>query len=661
MKSTRKRETKKTAGSGIFNKLIEDKVKTFAIVVISILGLITYSNTFQGEMQFDDTLQIVAKTRINDISNFTSLSHWFEINKRPFAYFTFALNYHWGNYDVEGYHIFNFIIHLLSSIFVFFLARLTFSFLPKTHGLSEKKTGHIAALFAALLFVCHPVQTQAVSYIVQRMTSMSSMFYILGVIFYAYGRKNHISGDNKKAYLMYMITLVSGVFSLLSKQIAVTLPFALLLYEFFFIRDKNGKIYSRYLIFSLVPLLAGALAVVLSGFLPKEAEDISRQDYLITQSRVIVKYFQLLVLPINQNVDYSFSISQSIFGWKEILSALFILGMLGLAIVFHKRKPLIAFGIIWIFLTLAVESSIIPIQDVIFEHRLYLPMFGFVIILSSEAFLLLGKKNKSIPVAVLTLLVIILSISAHNRNEVWQTQFSLWQDTHKKSPDKTRPAFNLSKLYLDEKNLIEARNYADKVIKLDPNYGDAYYILGVCNEQSGNKKNAIRYYKKAIEVDEENGRSMNNLGSLYINEGQYQDAIEYLLMAFKNDRKQISILQNIAIAYYNLKDYKKAIKFNKKLINQDPDNHIILSDIGLSYMQLKNYDEAIKSFKESIAVNPRYINAHINLGFSYLNIGEYEKALNVGAELLKIDPDNTNAKQIQMSARRQMQNPELKR
>ena len=636
---------KKSEESGFLDSAFKRHFNLSAVLLICVLGFLAYSNTFNAEMQFDDGLQIVRKDQVNDLSHFTSLSDWTNINNRPLSNFSFALNYYLGEYHVAGYHIFNLLIHLFSAILVFFLAKKIFGTASKNTLTTKPDYRNIAALFTALLFVAHPIQTQGVTYIVQRMTSQSAMFYLLAVLLYAIGRTHQLSGDKRKALLLYSATFITAIFSLLSKQIAVTIPFALLLYEFFFVRDKEGRIFVRYIFISLTVLTTGVVFVLFSGLLPAETEDISRYEYLVTQSRVIVKYFQLLILPIQQNVDYSFSLSESIWGWKEILSIFFILGILGLAVVLIKKRPVISFGIFWIFLTLSVESSIIPIRDVIFEHRLYLPMFGFVIIVTDLVLHLFGSKKTKPAIIVLSAIVIVLSYATYSRNNVWRTQYSLWLDTMEKSPDKTRPLFNLVYLYSDDGRHAEAIRYADKALEMDPLDGHAYFVAGICNEKAGNTNQAIKYYKKGVQIDKESRQAMNNLGNIYLKRKNYKEAAKYFSMALNDSKKQTAVLKNLVITHYKLNDYKNTIKYANIYLRKEPDDVTVLSKLGDSYLYLKQTGKAIKTYKKVIKMAPNRASTYNNLGTCYYYKADYEKAAYYYSKTLKIDPANKNAKQ----------------
>lgn len=648
--SIQNRPNLKTEKSGFQGTMLNKRVNLSAFILIALFALIAYSNTFHAQMQFDDTLQIIAKSRVNALDNFTSFSDWTNVNKRPLAFFSFAINYYFDEYNVEGYHIGNIIIHILSSFILFILARFIF---VRLFPPEDKLKGNLAALFAALIFATHPIQTQGVTYIIQRMTALSTLFYLIAVLSYAYGRIQHIQKGIKQAIVCYFLTAVAFWLSMLSKQIAATLPLALLLFEFFFIKNEKGKPNYRYVIISTSVILVGGLLILIMGFLPKETQGITRPDYLITQFRVIVKYFQLLILPINQNLDYDFPLSSSLWHWKEILGLFFIISITASAIILRKKVPIFAFGILWILLTLLVESSIIPIKDVIFEHRLYLPMAGFALLLSGVIIKFIGQKNLFPAVTLIFILVIIFTSATWKRNQVWLTQRTLWTDVVKKSPKLYRPWYNLGKVAFEEKDLAGCIQFSKQSLEIEPDNPKAWYNIALSYELQGNQEMAVQFYEKSLSYDETFTRSMNNLGSLYINQKEYGKSIAILQKAFEADPKQPSILQNLGVAYFNLNDFDNAIKYNKKYLKIKPDNASILSDIGLSYLRLKNYDKAIIWYKKALKTEPAKISALIDMGTCYFYLNEFQKSADYYQKVLKIDPKNSNALQyLQMAKSR---------
>jgi len=248
-------------------------------------------------------------------------------------------------------------------------------------------------------------------------------------------------------------------------------------------------------------------------------------NYLFTEFSVIVKYIQLLFLPINQNLDYDFPVSDSFFEIRTLLCFLLIISLLILAVFFFKKYRIISFGILWFFLTLMIESSFIPLADVIFEHRTYLPSVGFFLIITSGIYVLLWKKYKYVAISIFAIIVVSNAVLTFERNRVWKDDLSLWSDVVSKSPGKAQSVNNRGMAY----NSLGQRDNAiadfTKAIELSQGYADAYTNRGniyATNEQWGK---AIADYTSAIAINPKDAEAYNNRGNVYVNIEQWQKAI----------------------------------------------------------------------------------------------------------------------------------------
>ena len=655
------------------------------ILLIIILGLLAYSNTFNVPFHFDDTPNIVENNKIKDISNF-----WPPSGSRWFGFLTFALNYHFGGLKTFGYHIFNLLIHILNAILVYWLVVLTFrtpyfkvsvisasvSNQPNQFNLSTFKPLNYLPLFIALLFVSHPIQTQAVTYIVQRFTSLATFFYILSLVMYIKFRSRQSAVSNQQSaphpslplegggqgrgwrlhatrYTLYAVSLISAILAMKTKEIAFTLPLIITLYEFMFF---EGKIKKR--ILYLIPLILTMLIIPLSlvgidkpisdaiGELREavqEIEQISRLSYLFTQFRVIVTYIRLLFLPINQNLDYDYPTYHSFFNPNVFLSFLFLLSIFGLGIYLlyrsrishpepkakglrdssalpqtcperkacpeHERRneilPLnqvqgqndrkrrndiksptrytlyasrfLAFGIFWFFITLSVESSIIPIRDVINEHRLYLPSVGAIIAFSITIFYVLQFIVHRFRVftsyfLLLSTIILVLSITTYQRNIVWKDEVSLWEDVVKKSPYKARGHNNLGLAYMEDGRLEEAIEHYRTAILLKPDYANANYNLGLAFRARGLLDEAIKHFQTAMKLNINDAEAHNELGVAYGMKGEFNKALEHFQIALRLDPQNAYAYRNIGTVYEKMglledaiKEYHIALRLNPEL------------------------------------------------------------------------------------------------
>lgn len=386
-----------------------------ACLLITILTFLVYSNTFYASFHFDDTPSIVENYQIRNLNNVPGML----TSNRGITMATFVVNYAIGGLNVVGYHIVNLAIHITNSILVYFLIFLTLIRIDSLKDRAKK-----IAVYAALLFAVHPIQTQAVTYIVQRMEILASMFMLIGLLLFIKGAET--SKTSARA-LLYGAVAVSYYLGFYSKEIAITLPAIVFLYDYCFLANGDmKKVIERlplYLV--LIAMLAFFATRTLTGLQETpggsagfNVQSISAKEYLFTQFNVLIYYIALLFVPVNQNLDYDFPISKGLFEFplvKEgtvlnipilpaIVSLIILLAIIGFAIYLVTQRGqritpygrLIAFSILWFFIILSPTSSFVPIIDVIFEHRLYLASAGFFVIFSfifDSVFEYMGKRK----------------------------------------------------------------------------------------------------------------------------------------------------------------------------------------------------------------------------------------------------------------------------
>src|SRR3972149_2774616 len=520
--------------------------KAAALAVLAAFTFIIYSNTLNGPFVFDDGLYIVKNPQIQDPSLLWPPS------TRYLAYLSFALNYAWGGLDTFGYHLFNLAVHIANSALVFALALLVF----KTSALKGRGLEEYAlptALIASFLFAAHPVQTQAVSYITQRLASLAALFYLLSLVLYLKWRTTDAGG---RAFI-YIAALLAAVAAQFTKEIGFTLPVVILLAELAFFRGagRPGKRFAAIapflLTMAIVPALlfgpelsAGADPGVSENIRAHQMRDltmVSSHDYMATQSRVMVTYLRLLVLPVGQNIDYGYSFFTSFLAPEVLFSSILVTAVFGLGVFLFIRglkgrsaHALVAgYGILFFFIAISVESSIIPIKDVIYEHRLYLPNAGGPVFFAA---MLMGlfdvlKKRFALKVPALVWAIVMtiilaapLAAAAWSRNNLWNDEVLLWRDAVAKSPANARARNNLGTgLYLKG---LRAEGMAEfkKAVSLDASFADARYNLGNAYKDMGFIEDAIKEFDAAVRLDPLKLSARNNLGLPVYSAGSYGKA-----------------------------------------------------------------------------------------------------------------------------------------
>lgn len=531
-----------------------------AILSIILVTCVIYLNSLQSPFQFDDVKRIVGirAAQVIDIKEIFQYS-----KNRFFLYLTYALNFYLGKENVVGYHILNLLIHAISAILVFLLSLSIFDS-PKLSSFRLKKNCFIISLFAALIFAAHPIQTESVTYIWQRGESMAGMFYLLAMTLYARFRLKEIynPGREKQGIGLYAFSLISIILCSLTKPTSATLPMAILFYEICFL-SKTRADFTEVFKKRLLPILALIIVpLLLAKYDIRESEGVGIRfssyymPYYYTKLRVLLQAFFLMIVPLNQTIEYDFTLSTSLVEPISTFSSLiFHLSLIVLAVLLIKHHPLISFAIGWFYLTLS-GTTILFLDDLFFEHYLYLPLFGYALVLPTYI-LNLGhtlRLNRKWVVGFLILLVGAYSAAAYNRNKVWRTEISLWEDAVSKAPNKPRANYTLGVYYFRAKRYADALKYYALALKYKPLYPEAYYRLGEYYFHMGNVEKAVANYRQAIQINPEFFAAYLNLALVCRNSGDYASARRYFKKAMEltSEPEYIKEIENTLkeMAYY---------------------------------------------------------------------------------------------------------------
>jgi tetratricopeptide (TPR) repeat protein len=534
------------------------------LAIILVLGTVIYSNSFDCTFHFDDIISIVKNDSIKDVSDINTI--WKSNSRRFIAYLSLAINHHFGALNVWGYHFFNLMIHLTTSLLVYWLMFITLK-TPNVKSLIPVKDHQWIALVVALIFVSHPLATQSVTYIIQRMASMVTLFYLFAIILYLKGRLNQGSTSLSIGY--FITALIAAIFALFTKENAFTIPLVILLVEIsLFKRDKIVVNFSKpRIILGCIVFLSFLLLLfsrVSSSFFQTippsfgHTYTVTPWNYLLTQFSVIVKYIQLLCFPINLNFDYDYAISNSLMEPRTFLSLGFLLALVGLSLYLFKKQKLISFGIMWFFITISIESSFIPLADLIFEHRTYLPSVGFFMILTLGIYQLIWQKNKKIALGLIFLIIGTNSFATYQRNKVWKNEGTLWNDVIAKSPDKARPYLCRGNYYKNLKRNKEALSDFTKSISLNPAYIEPYNNKGTTLYNEGLLTEALSYLNYAIENSPDYTEAYINKGIVLATQKKYTTALENYNKAIEIEPNNADIYINRSLTYLNMGDKNKS-------------------------------------------------------------------------------------------------------
>jgi len=587
---------------------------SFVALLFFCLGITIYSNILRSPFQFDDIEFIVENSSIRNIANLPLI--WKFMPTRFVDFFSLALNYHFARLDVFSYHLVNIFLHLVVSLLVFWFVRLIFS-TPAMQNERLVQYKNKIALFASLIFLVHTIQTESVTYIHQRSSCLAALFYLVTLCLYVtvrlWGIERKFPLQRRILFILSYITMLAGMFT---RENVITLPLAILLFEFCFFGSGRQLKWQR-----LTPFLAALPVIPLTMFLTKPITLLHLQKlgdapikgwyYFLTQLNVKFTYLRLFLFPVKQNFDYDYPISRSLCELPTFVSLIALILILLLAVKMFRRYKLLSFSIFWFFLALLPESSFIPQPDAIFEHRLYLPLVGLCILLVYCVFYLFSQRNIKLAIVLFCIMGVILAYLTFKRNLVWRDEVSLWSDTITKSPDKARPYNERGNAYAREGNYIQAIADFDKAIEIASRMPEnplhvnsilarVYYNRAYIYQKVGSFERAMADYNRSLKINSANPRAYNNRAAIYAMKNEYDQAISDLSQAIQNDPHFILAYSNRAGLYLEREKYLEAISDFSKVIQMDPNLSQAYYGRAVAYLNMSNPQQAEPDFKKAM-------------------------------------------------------------
>ncbi len=652
-------------------KYFDKKYFGLTVLLIVMTGLLGYANSFRAPFHFDDQLVIVENYLIKSLNHLDWLFYYDP--SRFLTHLSFALNFHFGRLDVAGYHTVNFILHIGIAVLIYVLMHCTVSLAGGLRRYSAQDI-QLILLFAVLIFTVHPLQTQAVTYIAQRATLLASLFYVGSLLLYIFSR----SKDDFHLYAAAAAMMLLGIFT---KPIIATLPLALILYEVCFLhfrkdfRDGTSRASWQdrmKVLLGLVPFFLMALMVPLFIMawkfkaidaaryldITRETQSLTRPEYLFTQFNVLMTYGRLLFFPVHQSLDYAYPISRSFFSFPTWLSFSVLAAVLGMGVYFFRRQRLIAFCIFWMAVVLSLESSIFPIADVINEHRMYLALAGFALLLSFALRHFL--KPREVYMGVMIVIVAALTLLTFQRNIVWGDRVGMLLDIAAKAPEKPRIFNNLGIAYAAREQWEESEKAYLRAIELNPDYAhprnnlaNVYFKLGRLDESEAQ-------LKKAVEIEPDYAGAYYNLGNLAWARGQAEEAQQYyaesirlspsfvlalvayaktcrflkdyqrsefiLYLAQSIDPTHESVYINLGDLYLTVGEYEMALRQFQIALRYTDQPAVLLNNIGNIYDIFRDYEQAELMYKEAMWRDPSYAHSYFNLANTMRKTGEFIQA-----------------------------------
>lgn len=573
--------------------------KLLVSIIFALLGVALYQSGFDAPWYLDDGNNIVHNPLIKDLEKtFAGI-----FRPRGVANFTFAVNYYFAGMSPYWFRLTNVAFHIGAALLVW---RLLARFYPLA----------FVSLCGGLLFLVHPLQTQAVTYVVQRMAGMAAFFFLLSVYLYLRARE---SGELQRRFYWYAGALLCAFFAIWTKQNTIVLPVVILLVDYALIDQQNFSLKRSlwralpFLVLSFMAILqqfhaapetlaimngegAQAGGILTAGEGPAFGHEGAARGlwdamplrYFATQVIVCWLYVKLFFLPYGQMLDYygTVSIVSNLFNFKTFAAAGGWIILFATIYYYRLWNRRVAFAFAWIILTLALESSFIPL-DPVFEHRMYLPLFGAIIV-SYELFFCRIPPRVAGGLAVVILL--IFSVLTVQRNALWANPLAFWHDNAKKGPDGTRVMTILAKIYLDRGDFTHAEEWYTKAVNNERFNPDplakiriSYPLdaLGSIRLQQGRPDEAQAFYERALQSNPQNAYASANLGRLLLESGQEEKGIALLEQAFKIDPLNRVAIGSLLERYAQSGNEVDAERFYRQALAANPFNDQIRVALGL--------------------------------------------------------------------------------
>ena len=600
------------------------------LVFIFIITFITYSVSLHSPFVYDDLPNITRNPAIKHLENLLVQLNLLIKQGRPLTYFTFSINYYFSKLDTLGYHLINLIIHIINIILVFVLTKKIVSY-------SIKKYTLLFPFIVSIIFAIHPINTEVVTYIYNRSSSLSTLFYLLSILFF-------IKTFEKNRYY-YFLSLISFILSFLAKETAATLPLIIIVFDYIFLSNYSLKKVINKKFYHIPFWIILIFLFIYSSFYQIEQSNFTYEQKTIwfqTQLWVITKFFKLLIIPHGLSIDHSFEAITNILEPRALISTFIIMLIIIFTWKIYSKRTefskIILFSILSFFITL-LPTLIFIVH--IGERHLYLPAIGFYLVIGC-IFISLNENlfynYRAVFYTLVALYILILSILTVKRNQLYNNPVLLWQDVINQYPNNICAHNNLGTIYLENKDYENAKSEFEKVLELNPNDKEALNNLGTIYSELEQHENAIIAFKKIIETNPEYAEAHNNLGTLFREKKEYDKALNEYYIAIKLKPDYVSAYNNIGILYYLQKEYNKAENMFKKAIEINPDYIEAHNNLGNLYSLTGQYDKSISEFKKTIEIDTNYFLGYINLGTVYIAIKDYDNALKIFMKSIKINP-----------------------
>lgn len=599
--------------------------RTLAAVLATLVAVV-YANSLQGDFVMDDRREILHNRDIRHL-----WPPWGYLSgQRPFVDFTLAVNYAVGGTDVRGYHVVNVGIHVLATLALFGLVRRTLLTVPLGAVNSHART--MIAFSIALLWAVHPLQTQSVTYLIQRAESLMGLFYLLTL----YCLRRGIESPHARKW--FAVGILCSALGMASKGVMVTVPMVALVYDRTFsagtFREALRRRWPVYLwlgatclILWLCDVAPGVLStsreVATVGF---SFKGITPWQYARTQPGVILHYLQLSLWPSPLCLDYGWPVAT---GAAVIISTSSAVGVIVVAVARALvRNRYWGFVGVWVLLVLAPTSSVVPIKDVIFEHRMYLSLAAVMISMVFGGWAGLDwLKNRGVlsvaagrgaAIGGSVVIAAALGSCAAARNEIYRSSVSMWENIVARRPDHERALENLGSALLRE----------------------------------GRASEAVRWYDQAVRRNTTDAQLRSNLAAGLFQAGRAPEAVKEYRTALQMNPGLLSARCNLAHALFRMGLFDEAATECRIALAVDGTLADVHATLGRSLVAAGRWEDALTALQRACELSPKNVEARFHMALVLLQLGRSAEAIDELRIVLQLSPDHAGAAEALESLQR---------
>ncbi len=606
---------------------------------MALAGVAAYAGSFRAPFLFDDDGSIAQNPTIRSLRTalFPPAGSSVTVSGRPLVNVSFAVNYAISGIEPWSYHAVNLIIHLFSAWILFCLLRVTL----KSPGIGRVIAGgsDSLALSAAALWAVHPLNTEAVTYVVQRAESLVSLFYLLTLYFFA--RSVVRPGALRPSAIWRWSSVASCLLGMATKEVMVSAPVIVWLYDRTFVAGSFRQAFRQRKAFYL--LLASSwlvLAYLVIGGSGRGGSagfcaGVAWWAYALTQCQAVVHYIRLLLWPWPLTFDYGTSV---VSGLASVpLQAALVLAAITGTLVALRRKPVVGFVGTFFFAVLAPSSSVVPIAtQTIAEHRMYLA--GAVALVSAVVGLHVWLGRKTVAACLLSAGIFCALTSLRNRD--YRTEEAIWRDTVVKCPDNPRAHATLGLTLYQHGRYAEAIAEDQAALRLSPDYVQARSNLGSALQASGNQPAAIAEFRRVLKAAPNAAEVHYNLATALAEAGETAASLAEFDRARRLNPRSADIHSGFGDALFNAGRLTEAAEQYEAALQLAPNNAVTLQNLGTVQLHQGRTTDAIATYGKAVQLSPALAAARTNLGIALEACGRWSDATAQLEVSLQLDPTN---------------------